>query len=186
MEKTCCRIRHSFPSPIIRPTNTIELFQRSKGAAVSCPRSFPPFSPARSVEYECLFSAPDFVSSMEDSDHVYFFFRESAVEYINCGKVNRKEITRIASSRCRRSCIRIHVRMFVGNNKCPPLTCRGQSRLKYVRYPLTIGAWNDGTLQLHCTTKRTIEIIFPSPAGRVLSRGTRVQERLWRPAQIPE
>ena len=49
---------------------------------------------ARSAEYECLFSAPDFVSSMEDSDHVYFFFRESAVEYINCGKVNIKEIAR--------------------------------------------------------------------------------------------
>ena len=30
---------------------------------------------------------PDFVSSMEDKDYVYFFFRESAVEYINCGKV---------------------------------------------------------------------------------------------------
>jgi hypothetical protein len=30
---------------------------------------------------------PDFVSSLEDDDHVYFFFREAAVEYINCGKV---------------------------------------------------------------------------------------------------
>ena len=36
-----------------------------------------------------FFSAPDFVSSLEDKDHVYFFFREAAVEYINCGKVNR-------------------------------------------------------------------------------------------------
>jgi hypothetical protein len=26
---------------------------------------------------------------MEDENHVYFFFRESAVEYINCGKVYR-------------------------------------------------------------------------------------------------
>jgi hypothetical protein len=32
-------------------------------------------------------SAPDFVSTLEDKDHVYFFFRESAVEHINCGKV---------------------------------------------------------------------------------------------------
>jgi hypothetical protein len=24
---------------------------------------------------------------LEDDDHVYFFFREAAVEYINCGKV---------------------------------------------------------------------------------------------------
>ena len=32
--------------------------------------------------------APDFVSTLEDDDHVYFFFRESAVEHINCGKVS--------------------------------------------------------------------------------------------------
>ena len=32
-------------------------------------------------------SAPDFVRSLEDGDYVYFFFREQAVEYINCGKV---------------------------------------------------------------------------------------------------
>ena len=32
-------------------------------------------------------NAPDFVSSLEDEDHVYFFFRESAVEFMNCGKV---------------------------------------------------------------------------------------------------
>ena len=34
-----------------------------------------------------LLAEPDFVSSVEDNDYVYFFFRESAVEYINCGKV---------------------------------------------------------------------------------------------------
>ena len=34
-----------------------------------------------------VFSAPDFVTSLEDGDYVYFFFREQAVEYINCGKV---------------------------------------------------------------------------------------------------
>ena len=27
------------------------------------------------------------MSSTEDEDYVYFFFREAAVEYINCGKV---------------------------------------------------------------------------------------------------
>jgi hypothetical protein len=32
---------------------------------------------------------PDFVSSVEDDNHVFFFFRESAVEYMNCGKVNQ-------------------------------------------------------------------------------------------------
>ena len=31
---------------------------------------------------------PHFVSSLEDEDHVYFFFRESAVEFMNCGKVS--------------------------------------------------------------------------------------------------
>lgn len=34
-----------------------------------------------------FFTAPDFVTSLEDGDYVYFFFREQAVEYINCGKV---------------------------------------------------------------------------------------------------
>lgn len=32
-------------------------------------------------------TAPNFVHSMADGDYVYFFFRETAVEYINCGKV---------------------------------------------------------------------------------------------------
>ena len=38
---------------------------------------------------QCLiyFPGPDFVTSVEDGDYVYFFFREKAVEYINCGKV---------------------------------------------------------------------------------------------------
>ena len=34
------------------------------------------------------FSAPDFVRSVSEGDYVFFFFREKAVEYINCGKVN--------------------------------------------------------------------------------------------------
>ena len=34
------------------------------------------------------FTGPDFVSSIEDKDFVYFFFREEAVEYMNCGKVS--------------------------------------------------------------------------------------------------
>ena len=32
-------------------------------------------------------NGPDFVNSVEDSDFVYFFFREEAVEAMNCGKV---------------------------------------------------------------------------------------------------
>jgi len=34
------------------------------------------------------FSAPDFVNSISEGDYVFFFFREKAVEYINCGKVS--------------------------------------------------------------------------------------------------
>ncbi len=30
---------------------------------------------------------PDFVNSFEFDDKVYFLFREAAVEYMNCGKV---------------------------------------------------------------------------------------------------
>lgn len=33
-------------------------------------------------------AAPNFVSSFTQGDFVYFFFRETAVEYINCGKVS--------------------------------------------------------------------------------------------------
>ncbi len=31
---------------------------------------------------------PDFVGAVEDEDFVYFFFREEAVEFMNCGKVS--------------------------------------------------------------------------------------------------
>ena len=31
---------------------------------------------------------PDFVSAYEIGEYIYFFFRETAVEYINCGKVS--------------------------------------------------------------------------------------------------
>jgi len=34
-----------------------------------------------------VFADPDFVSSYDVDDYVYFFFRETATEYINCGKV---------------------------------------------------------------------------------------------------
>ena len=30
---------------------------------------------------------PDFVASVEDENYVYFFFREDAVENMNCAKV---------------------------------------------------------------------------------------------------
>ena len=40
-----------------------------------------------SYQLMASFTGPDFVSSIEDKDFVYFFFREEAVEYMNCGKV---------------------------------------------------------------------------------------------------
>ena len=44
-----------------------------------------------------MFLDPDFVSSYEVDDYVYFFFRETAIEYINCGKVRRR--------RCMAACL---------------------------------------------------------------------------------
>ena len=42
----------------------------------------------KSLFYFFLFYiAPDFVNALEDENHIYFFFREAAVEHINCGKV---------------------------------------------------------------------------------------------------
>ncbi|XP_022694960.1 semaphorin-1A-like isoform X2 [Varroa jacobsoni] len=40
-------------------------------------------------------NAPNFVSSMYIGSHVYFFFRESAVEYINCGKAIYSRVARV-------------------------------------------------------------------------------------------
>ncbi|TRY67923.1 hypothetical protein TCAL_15816 [Tigriopus californicus] len=40
-------------------------------------------------------NAPDFVNSLEHGDFVYFFFRESAVEYMNCGKVIYSRVGRV-------------------------------------------------------------------------------------------
>ena len=39
------------------------------------------------TDFMMHFAGPDFVSSIEDKDFVYFFFREEAVEFMNCGKV---------------------------------------------------------------------------------------------------
>lgn len=42
----------------------------------------------------CL-AAPNFVSSFTQGDFVYFFFRETAVEYINCGKSVYSRVARV-------------------------------------------------------------------------------------------
>lgn len=41
---------------------------------------------------------PQFVGSFETEDHVYFLFRESAVEYINCGKKIYSRIARVCKN----------------------------------------------------------------------------------------
>jgi semaphorin 6 len=43
-------------------------------------------------------NAPNFVSSLEDEEHVYFFFREAAVEYMNCGKSIFSRVARVCKS----------------------------------------------------------------------------------------
>nr|CAD7257273.1 unnamed protein product [Timema shepardi] len=40
-------------------------------------------------------NAPNFVSSMEYEDFIFFFFRETAVEYINCGKTVYSRVARV-------------------------------------------------------------------------------------------
>lgn len=42
-------------------------------------------------------NAPNFVSSIHFDDYVYFFFRESAVEYINCGKTVYSRVARVCT-----------------------------------------------------------------------------------------
>jgi hypothetical protein len=51
-----------------------------------------------------LIAAPNFVSSMSQGDFVYFFFRETAVEYMNCGKVRKSAVADLvrADSQARR------------------------------------------------------------------------------------
>jgi len=43
-------------------------------------------------------NGPDFVASVEDADHVYFFFREEAVEYMNCGKDVYSRVGRVCKN----------------------------------------------------------------------------------------
>ena len=53
----------------------------------------------RTVQYNSLWLAqPNFVGSFETNDFVYFVFRETAVEYINCGKAVYSRIARVCKS----------------------------------------------------------------------------------------
>ncbi|UYV75681.1 smp-2 [Cordylochernes scorpioides] len=42
-------------------------------------------------------TAPSFVNSLHHEDYVYFFFRETAVEYINCGKIIYSRVARVCT-----------------------------------------------------------------------------------------
>jgi len=52
----------------------------------------PDSTPAMMTYVFPLIAAPNFVSSMSQGDFVYFFFRETAVEYMNCGKVRKSAV----------------------------------------------------------------------------------------------
>lgn len=53
-------------------------------------------APMRTEQYDSqVLNDPDFVNSYDYGDNVYFFFREFAVEYINCGKAVYSRVARI-------------------------------------------------------------------------------------------
>uniref|UniRef100_A0A0A9Y8X2 Semaphorin-1A n=1 Tax=Lygus hesperus TaxID=30085 RepID=A0A0A9Y8X2_LYGHE len=52
--------------------------------------------PLQTEQYDSMsLNAPNFVNSMTQGDFVYFFFRETAVEYINCGKAVFSRVARV-------------------------------------------------------------------------------------------
>ncbi|CAG2193797.1 SEMA5 [Mytilus edulis] len=55
--------------------------------------------PLRTKQYNSKWlNDPDFVSAYEVDDHIYFFYREVAVEYINCGKRIYSRVARVCKS----------------------------------------------------------------------------------------
>ena len=54
------------------------------------------FTFKRTIKYDShMLDKPDFVGSFEIGDFVYFFFRETAVEYMNCGKTIYSRVARV-------------------------------------------------------------------------------------------
>ncbi|EDS30352.1 semaphorin [Culex quinquefasciatus] len=52
--------------------------------------------PLQTEQYDSLsLNAPNFVGSFTQGDFVYFFFRETAVEFINCGKAVFSRVARV-------------------------------------------------------------------------------------------
>jgi len=45
--------------------------------------------------FSCKFTEAQFVGSFDMGDYVYFFFRESAVEYMNCGTAIYARVARV-------------------------------------------------------------------------------------------
>jgi len=55
--------------------------------------------PLRTEQYDSkILNTPDFVKMLEDEDYVYFFLREQAVEYINCGKSVYSRVARVCKN----------------------------------------------------------------------------------------
>ncbi|XP_076268186.1 semaphorin 1a isoform X1 [Rhynchophorus ferrugineus] len=55
--------------------------------------------PLQTEQYDSMsLNAPDFVGSVTQGDYVYFFFRETAVEYINCGKAVYSRVARVCKN----------------------------------------------------------------------------------------
>jgi hypothetical protein len=54
------------------------------------------YSFKRTIKYDShMLDKPDFVGSYDIGEYVYFFFRETAVEYMNCGKTVYSRIARV-------------------------------------------------------------------------------------------
>ena len=54
------------------------------------------YSFKRTIKYDShMLDKPDFVGSYDVGDYVYFFFRETAVEYMNCGKTVYSRVARV-------------------------------------------------------------------------------------------
>ena len=53
----------------------------------------------RTEQYDYMhLNSPDFVGALEDDEHVYFFFREAAVEFMNCGKAVYSRVARVCKN----------------------------------------------------------------------------------------
>lgn len=69
------------------------------GTDAALVRSFGTAPLLRSSQYDSKwFNDPQFVGSFETETHVYFVFRENAVEYMNCGKAVYSRIGRICKN----------------------------------------------------------------------------------------